>query len=520
MDGKAENPKVLICDDSQILNDLLKDVFESHGFEVSQAFEGHQCKISFLRENPQFTLLDIRMPKADGLDVLSFIKQRSPASIVVMMTGAGTEETAVEAMKLKADDYLNKPFDMAQVVALAKRLLDRQKSERETQRLKKEIQRTERFLAHLTNTINEGLITTDSNGRIEFINSAAGKMWGYSPQELQGKDIHFLIRGEGRVPLSVDLVRETLKEGKVEGEFLFRAKDGRGFPGYMSSSVIREGAKVRGIVILVADLTRIHEVEQRLKQTEKLASLGRVVEGIAHEVRNCLTSLGGFTQRLKKLTEDREEARKFASIILDDVRRLESMVRQIEDYVHFSKAYEFHFDKVSVVEVIHDAHAAVMQRISPKTGSHVAFKAVAEGDPPRVRADRAALEEVFFNVILNAYEAMPSGGRCDVTVKNLGRRVAVVVRDTGVGIRDEFISDIFTPFVSSKTTGAGMGLSKVYLLVDEHGGVVNVDSKPNKGTTFEIILPVEGPPAGILVGRPPGAPEGLPPLRPGTGTVQ
>jgi PAS domain S-box-containing protein len=396
---------------------------------------------------------------------------------------------------------------MAQVVALASRLMERQKIEQETQRLKKEIRRTEKFLAHLTNIINEGLISTDSKGRIEFINSAAGRMWGYALQDIQGEDIHFLIRGEGRVPLSRDLVRETLKEGKVEGEFLFRSKDGRGFPGYMSTSVIREGERVRGIVVVVADLTRIHEVERRLKQSEKLASLGRVVEGIAHEVRNCLTSLGGFAQRLKKITENQGEAQNFTRIILDDVRRLESMVRQIEEYVHFSKAYQFHFEKLSIAEIVAAAHEAVMLGGSFKK-AHVTYNVTVEGDPPRLTGDRSALEEVFYNVILNAYEAMPLGGRLNVAIKNLGDRVAVVVQDTGVGIREEFIADIFTPFVSSKTTGAGMGLSKVYLLVDEHGGAVDVRSEPEKGTTFEITLPVERPLSGTFSGRSPGRPEG------------
>lgn len=507
MDAKTENPKVLICDDAKILNDLLKDVFETHGFDVIQAFDGHDCKISFLQHNPHITLLDLRMPKADGLDVLAFIRRRSPSSIVVMMTGAGTEETAVEAMKLKADDYLNKPFDMAQVVTLAVRLMEHQKTEQETQRLKKEIRRTEKFLAHLTNIVNEGIVSTDSRGRIEFINGAAARMWGYDLSEIQGEDIHFLIRGEGRVPLSRDLVRETLKEGKVEGEFLFRSKDGYGFPGYMSTSVIREGDRVRGIVVVVADLTRIHEVERRLKQSEKLASLGRVVEGIAHEVRNCLTSLGGFTARLRKLTGDLPQAQDFTRIILEDVRRLESMVRQIEEYAHFSKTYTFHFEKLSITEVIVAARAKALRRSPLKEGAFVTFKVVTEGEPPRLWGDRAALEEVFYNVILNAYEAMPSGGRLNVVIKNLGDRVAVVLQDTGVGIRDEFLSDIFTPFVTSKTSGAGMGLPKVCLLVDEHGGTVDVRSQPDKGAVFEITLPVKRSPLRSLSPRSPSKPE-------------
>jgi signal transduction histidine kinase len=115
---------------------------------------------------------------------------------------------------------------------------------------------------------------------------------------------------------------------------------------------------------------------------------------------------------------------------------------------------------------------------------------VQENLPP-IQADPLALEEVFYNLILNAYEAMPRGGQVSVTAKSLGDAVSVTVADTGVGIRKEEFSEIFNPFFTSKTTGAGMGLSKVYLLVEEHRGTVNVTSELGKGTSFEVLLPVD-----------------------------
>ena len=139
------------------------------------------------------------------------------------------------------------------------------------------------------NIINEALITTNPNGRIEFVNRAAAEMWGYTPEELQGKDLHFLIRGQADTLLHRDIVRDTIKLGKIDGEYLFRKKDKGSFPGYLSTSVIREGNRIRGIVMVVADLTRLREIESRLRQSEKLASLGKVVEGVAHEVTQSAT---------------------------------------------------------------------------------------------------------------------------------------------------------------------------------------------------------------------------------------
>ena len=102
-----------------------------------------------------------------------------------------------------------------------------------------------------------------------------------------------------------------------------------------------------------------------------------------------------------------------------------------------------------------------------------------------------ALEEVFYNLILNAYEAMPEGGNLSISLRNSGGAVAVAVVDTGVGIESQNLSEVFTPFFTSKTTGAGMGLAKAHLLVEEHNGVVDISSTPERGTTVQVVLPID-----------------------------
>lgn len=491
MNTDIENASILIADDSEILNNMLRDVFEEDGFHVSQAFDGAECKGVFLRQKPDVVLIDVQMPKVDGIEVLRFIKEKSPRTLVIVMTGAGSEQTAVQAMKLGADDYLSKPFGIADVVSLSRKLLERRRAGEENVKLKKKIRRGEKYLAHLTKIINEALITTDPMGKIQFINRAAATLWGYSQEELRGKDIHFLVRGEARTLLYRDLVKDTIRTGKIEGEFHFRKKDKGTFPGYLSTSVIEENGRIRGIVVVVADLSRLYEVERRLKQSEKLASLGKVVEGIAHEVRNCLTSLGGFTLRLRKKTADDATCFNYTKIILDDVARLESMVKEIESYVRFSKFYTFQFIKTDILAVIERARDKALQHLPSRVTDLVTFTLRSEDNLPQINADPTALEEVFFNLILNAYEAMPSGGRLAVEVKNLNSAVSVSFTDSGVGIHPEDLTEIFNPFFTSKTAGAGMGLSKAYLLVEEHRGTVNVTSEPTKGTTFEVCLPLE-----------------------------
>ena len=492
MSSKDENVKVLIADDSEILNNMLRDVFEENGYEVIQALDGAECKLAFLREEPDVVLMDIQMPKVDGIEALRFIKQRRPRTIVVVMTAWGSEQLAVKAMKCGADDYLNKPFGMQDVLGLTIKLLENRRVGEENIKLRNKIRRDEKQLAHLTKIINEALITTDAKGRIQFVNRAASEMWGYSFDELADKDIHFLVRGEARTLLYRDLVKDTIQEGRLGGEFHFRKKDNSTFPGYLSSSVIMdENSRVMGIVVVVTDLTRLHAVERRLKQSEKLASLGKVVEGVAHEVRNCLTSLGGFSRRLQSKVGSDPTLGQYIQVMLDDVSRLERMVQEIEDYVRFSKFYSFRFTKADVAAVLGGAREKVLKRLSQRHADSVSFVFKADKDLPSISADALALEEAFYNLILNAYEAMPHGGKLKVVARNLTSAVSVSFTDTGVGIDSRDLTEIFTPFFTTKTVGAGMGLSKVYLLVEEHGGTINVTSDLGKGARFEVFLPVD-----------------------------
>ena len=497
MGTELENPTILIAEDSKILNNMLRDVFEEHGFEVFQAFDGSEGRNLLLKEKPDIALIDVHMPKIDGLENLRFAKEKMPRSIVIVMSSADNPQIGVKAMKLGADDYLTKPFATEHVVELAQKLLEKRRFGDENVRLRREIHRGEKYLAHLTTIINEALITTDLGGNIRSINRAVSKLWGYTFEELRDKDIHLLVRGESRTLLHRDLIKDTLRDGKVEGEFLFRKNDNNTFPGYLSTSIIKENNRASGIVVVVAELTRLYAVEQRLKQSEKLASLGQVVEGVAHEVRNCLTSLGGFALRLRKMSEENTSTARYSEIILNDVGRLEKMVQDIEEFVRFSKFYKFNFVKTDIIPLIKRARDKTVNEISDEVAQKVNFNIVTDKNRSIAQVDPAAMEEVFYNLIRNAYEAMPNGGRLKVTVRELKYGVSVTFEDTGVGIHAGDVSEIFNPFFTSKTVGAGMGLSKAHLLLEEHRGAVTVSSEAGKGSKFEIFLPVEHSTAGI-----------------------
>ncbi len=486
-----ERFKALLAEDSVILNNLLKDVFEDRGFQVYQAYDGLETIDIFMSETPDVAIVDIQMPKLDGVEVLRAIKEKKEDTIVIMMTGAGTEETALQCMRLGADEYLRKPFNPTEVVTTSLKLLEGRATERENKRLRETVRNMERYLAHVTTIISEALITSDLEGTIKFVNKSAIDLWGYPEKEILGKNVKFLISGPSETLVHKDLINDTIKVGNAEGEFHFRKSDGTSFPGYLSTSTIEQRGKISGVAILVTDLSRLRDMETRLQKSEKLASLGRVVEGVAHEVRNCLTSLGGFARRLGGLVKEVDRGQEYANILLGDVERLEKMVREIEDYVKYAKFYSFKFNRINLASTVRESHEEALVQAPEKSKELVDFNMVLDKEVPEIEADPNALKEAFSQIMVNAYEAMPKGGKLTLKISPSGHGVMISFSDTGSGIRHEEISDIFSPFVTSKTSGAGMGLSKVYLLVEEHGGSINVKSSPGEGTTFQVFLPVD-----------------------------
>jgi signal transduction histidine kinase len=167
------------------------------------------------------------------------------------------------------------------------------------------------------------------------------------------------------------------------------------------------------------------------------------------------------------------------------------MVRQIEEFVQFSRFYKYDFQKIDVIPTIEKGHVKALKDLDETAKEMVSYRLNAPDALPSITADPGGIEEIFYNLILNAYEAMPKGGKLTITVRNLNSAIAVDIQDTGVGIRSEDASDIFNPFFTGKMSGAGMGLSKVQLLVEEHRGRVHFKSKPDKGSTFEVLLPVD-----------------------------
>src|SRR3990172_3819150 len=246
-----DNAKILVVDDTATNQEILKRAFEKGGFQVIQAYDGMTALDMAEKERPDLMMLDIMMPKMDGIDVLKRVKAIDPNLLVVMMTAHGSEQIAVEAMKLGADDYLTKPFHPRDVTALADKLIKERGVKLENLKLREKIERAERYLAHLVDSVNEAIISKDSDGNILSFNKAAERLWGVQSEAAIGRGIDELFL-KGKQQHYVDrVILETKDKGSYDGEFLFLRSDGTIFPGHLNTSILREEESRRGIVAVV-----------------------------------------------------------------------------------------------------------------------------------------------------------------------------------------------------------------------------------------------------------------------------
>ncbi len=229
---------------------------------------------------------------------------------------------------------------------------------------------------------------------------------------------------------------------------------------------------------------QLKTTQERLAQSEWLAALGRLSQGVAHEVRNPVMVIGGFARRMQKQFKETSPARKTLEIIIEEAERLENMVTAIDELYTMRQPV---FEQLFVEEVL----SAVLSQLEPEILAHGIR--VEWADPHGqtvILADRALMEQTFHNVVQNAIEAQSDGGRLEVEIFAELGWVTVRVRDSGIGIPADVLPTVFEPFVTSKTRGFGLGLTAVHRIVCEHGGEVKIDSQPGKGTEVAIRLPL------------------------------
>jgi signal transduction histidine kinase len=383
--------QIVVVDDERIILELTSMILASKGYEVltaENAFDGLEL---IARHQPSVVLLDYMMPRMDGMTALHKIRQDFPDSYVIMFTGKGSEEIAVELMKAGASDYILKPFNNQNLVERIENVLRLRRIEMHNRDLRQERE-------HLLREVEE---------------------W--------------------------NLELEKRVEQKTH------------------------------------DLERAHT---EIVQAEKLAALGHLSAGMAHEIRNPLNSISLFAQILQSQPVSEEERMSYAEKVLLEVDRVDAILVKLLDA---SNSPQVKLEAVDVAGLIKELLAGFTPQLQAQ---NIETRLDFADYLPIFQADPDEISQIFSNLLVNAIYEMADGGVLTVALTATDGGIQVVIQDTGQGIPAENFSKIFDPFFTTKERGTGFGLSVVLRIVKTYGGRISVNSDLNQGTTFTVLLPV------------------------------
>lgn len=336
------------------------------------------------------------------------------------------------------------------------------------------------FSDNLVSRMPIGLVAVDRDGRVSAVNSVAEATLGIRAAEVIGLAVKEVI------PL---VLADTLAgaDSLVEKELLCPLTNGRRIPMDVSAANLAdENGERFGQVILFKDLTEIRALRQELEKNRRLASVGRLAAGVAHEIRNPLSSIKGFATYFKEKYRQSDKDQEIAGIMIQEVNRLNRVVGQL---LEFSRPLRLHFQLVALKPFVQDAF-----RLLASQSSQANVTMVLDMTDERlcVVMDTDKMSQVMLNLLLNALDAMPDGGRLTVRVSSGGDdSIAIRVMDTGTGVDPKDQPHIFEPYFSTKRTGTGLGLAIVHNIVKAHQGDILVESQTGGGTMVEITLPAD-----------------------------
>jgi two-component system, NtrC family, sensor histidine kinase PilS len=342
-------------------------------------------------------------------------------------------------------------------------------------------------------SIRSGLITTDLDGNIYTFNAAASEITGYKPDAMRGRSI-FSLFGNIKQPIELSLDgRETDQPPRFETNLVTP----EGFAvriGYNISPLFSENNERTGLIVTFQDLTDIRSMEESIKRKDRLAAVGRVGAGLAHEIRNPLGAMRGAIQVLESNTPPESVQADLMKIILRESDRLNSI---ITNFLSYAKPQVGSHTEIDACEAIRDT--VKLLRHSPEVTEKHRINESLPANPVFVSADSTQLKQVFWNLARNSINAMPDGGDISIRLENVpDNRVQIVFEDSGVGMSPEQVERLFEPFSNSTSGGTGLGLSIVYQIIRDHDGVINVKSFEGEGTVITIVLPRTSQPAPAL----------------------
>jgi len=475
-------PKILVVDDEKMIREGSRDVLAPDGFEVTLAENGEQGLKMIEKAHFDVILLDLMMPGLSGFDVLSHVKALHPDTSIIVITGYATIENSINAMKKGAFDFIPKPFSPDQLRVVVSKAIEH------TSALK-DIANEKSRMRVLINLLANGVMVTDTEKKVVLANPAFMKIMGCKGNDIIGRPFAALIKNkrlQQMIESALSMTQEVLTELTEELDIEEDGEDKKAIYVAKCRPIRDRVVRNLGTITVLSDITYLKEINQRKSD---------FVSMVAHEIRSPMNSVmaqikviqdglaGDVTQKqsdiLGRASEKINGLVSLSSELLDMASREAGLIALEKT-------------ECDVAEIIKD-QVDFHQPKAQSKGIQISLKPLP--DLPPVLANRQNMEEVLTNLITNAISYTPGEGKITVSARREKHHLCISVCDTGLGIAEEELERIFDRFYRVKNEktryiiGTGLGLPIVKSIVEAHNGMIQVESKPDHGSTFYIYIP-------------------------------
>ena len=507
------SPKILIVDDEPRMCESLRLLLSGRGYEISTANSGKEAMALMADQQFDLALLDIVIPDMDGHQLMDHISSTSPETLVVVITGHASLDSAVNALRRGAYDYLRKPFEYEELLKTVQNALDQKQLRCEKEIINGKLEVTEERYRYLVENSPDIIYTLDADGNFTFISDAVERLLGFKPEELIGKHYSTIVHEEDQEKARWFFNERRTGERASTGIELRLKARGREedyrtcdvhhltvelkSTGMYDRPVDDPQKKYLGTHGVARDVSDRKRLEAQLQQAQKMEAIGTLAGGIAHDFNNLLMAIQGYTSLMLLKTDPSHPHYEKLKNIEKYVQSGAELTKQL---LGFARGGKYDVKPIDLNELIHQT-----SQMFGRTKKEIVIHENLQDDLWAVEADQGQLEQVLLNLYVNAWQAMPGGGELFLETSNVtldelsmrpyniapGRYVRIRITDTGVGMDEKTQQRIFEPFFTTKKMGrgTGLGLASVYGIVKNHNGIIEVKSKKGEGTTFEIFLP-------------------------------
>lgn len=523
-----ETISVLVVDDEAGIAALCKRILSRAGYDVTSLTDP-RVAIQHLQENRvDLLVVDIRMPEVDGFDVISRAQMVQPDIAVLVMTGFGTVETAIRALRQGVDGLLLKPFEKSdELLSSVRQVLTDNQRKRDTARmqaLRPLFNVTETLFSETNRDRLIDLILTAIRDHLHCSNVAyyqvekgSVSVVAQRGRVLYVEDENFAVELIRRVDTDGNpIVMNATGPGEADAQallstlglgsailipvaranlhsVLFAARDASGMPFRgadleMFFVLARQAVVAMENARLYEDLRdyvkRVEESQQALLRVEKMAAAGRLTASIAHEVNNPLQSVQNCLHLAGHENVPPEKRKEYFELAKKELDRLMKTMQRMLDFYRPGAAK---VEQVDLLDLLQHVLSLTSQQLGQK---HIVVSTELPPSLPMIYAVSSQIQQIFFNLILNSLDAMPGGGELTISARAVKNGVEMIFEDNGPGIPEDRRENIFEPFFSTKEGGTGLGLTVSYNIVTAHGGTLDLIQGRGSGACFRLFLPM------------------------------